>query len=664
MKKLLPVLIILIAVGAGGAVFYAKRGEKEPTVTTLPISRGTIIDGVRATGTLQAVTTVTVGTQVSGIVQELGADFNSIVKKGQVVARLDPSILQTQVETAKANLVNAEANLERQKVAVDDARQKLARAQELSARQLTTRVDLENAQVALKSAEAQMKSTESSIVQAKAAVNKAEVDLDHTVITAPIDGIVIKRSVDKGQTVNAGMSAPELFIIAADLTQMQVNANIDETDVGRMRPGQAVNFTVDAYPTDIFRGSVKQVRLNPTTVQNVVTYSTVIDVPNNELKLKPGMTASVTIEIARRENALRVPAAALRFRPTADIFASLHQTVPPELERGFGRGGNGGRRNGGFPGGSGGPNAGAPSGGPAGAGAAPAVGAPSGATPNAGAAAKQANTGATAQTKQARPEGQQARGDRQGGGQNQGAGPGGQGGQGGRGGFANMTPEEREKRRAEMMANMTPEQRAAFEERMKQRQAQGGGGFGPGGQGGQGGRGGFGGGQGDGGGRGGFGGGQANGNFQRNGAPGQGGGGNFQRNGSGQGGNAGGGTRTGGQPAGNTNAAASTSATTIDALFAPLQPVETRGRVWLYMNKQLKPVDLRLGISDGTYTEVLNEPTELAQNTEVVTSIITPEMASRPTGQQNQANNPLMPQRGRGPGGPGAGGGGARGGGR
>ena len=283
MKKLLPILIILIALGAGGAVFYAKRGEKEPTVNTLQISRGTIVDGVRATGTLQAVTTVTVGTQVSGIVQDLPTDFNDIVKRGQVIARLDPSILETQVETAKANLVNANANLERQKVTLDDAKQKLSRARELNARQLTTKVDLENAELAVKTAEAQLKSTESSIVQAEAAVNKAQVDLGHTIITAPIDGIVIKRSVDKGQTVNAGMSAPELFIIAADLTKMQVNANIDETDVGRMRPGQAVTFTVDAYPTDTFLGNVKQVRLNPTTVQNVVTYSTVIDVPNPEL---------------------------------------------------------------------------------------------------------------------------------------------------------------------------------------------------------------------------------------------------------------------------------------------------------------------------------------------------------------------------------------------
>src|SRR5688572_10336654 len=339
MKKLIWLVVVLAIAGAGGWYYYSTRPSKEPTITTLKTSRGSIVDAVGATGTLSAVTTVTVGTQVGGIVQSLeGVDFNSIVKKGQVIARLDPSILQTQVATAKANLTNAQANLERQKVAVDDVRAKLVRARELSARQLINKVDLENAEVAVKSAEAQLRSTQSSIVQAEASVNKAEVDLDHTVITAPIDGIIIKRSVDRGQTVNAGMSAPELFIIAADLKQMQVNAIIDETDVGRMRPGQAVNFRVDAYPNETFHGAVKQVRLNPVTVQNVVTYSTVIDVPNPELKLKPGMTAQVTIEIARRQNALRVPNAALRFRPTNDIFDALNQAMPPELERGFGRG--------------------------------------------------------------------------------------------------------------------------------------------------------------------------------------------------------------------------------------------------------------------------------------------------------------------------------------
>ncbi|MEO6239393.1 MAG: efflux RND transporter periplasmic adaptor subunit [Vicinamibacterales bacterium] len=636
MKKLIWIILILVAAGAGAAFFYTNRGEKEPTVTTLKPSRGSIIDAVGATGTLQAVRTVTVGTQVSGIVQELYADFNAIVRKGQVVARLDPSILETQVETARANMANATANLERQRVTLNDAQAKLTRARELSARQLINKVDLENAEVTVKQAEAQLKSTQSSIVQAEAAVNKAKVDLDHTVITAPIDGIVIKRSVDKGQTVAASMSAPELFIIAADLTQMQVNASIDESDVGRMRPGQAVTFRVDAYPTETFHGTVNQVRLNPVTVQNVVTYATVIDVPNPELKLKPGMTANVTIEISRRDNVLRVPNAAIRFRPTKDIFEALNQPVPPELERGMGGRGNRG--------GQGGQNtqADAPAPGRPGA---PAAAPGTATTGQVVAKAQQiqgtspvrrTGDGTTAGSDrnggQAGPQGgrnrQQADAGAPSGGRN--AGGGGQdggrnadggGGQGGRGGgFASMTPEERQKRMEERMASMSPEERAAFQERMKERQAQSGGNFG--------------------GGRG-QGGGNAAGNAPRN----------------------------GGQSAApraqqtqnvNPKSVATTNATTIDALFAPLPVIETRGRAWTYENKQLKSIPLRLGISDGTFTEVLND-TELPTDAELVTSFLTPAMAAAKPGTtpNNPTGNPLMPaQRGRGPGGPGGGRGG------
>src|SRR5690349_3683589 len=267
MKKLILIVLVLVAIGVGAGAYYIKKGGPEPQVTTLQVTRGDVIDQVGATGTLQAVTTVQVGTQVSGIVQDLYADFNSIVKKGQVIARLDPSILQTQLETAQANLVNAQANLERQKVALEDAQTKLQRARELAARNLLPKADLDTAEVTAKQAEAQLKSTDSQIVQAKAAVSKAQVDLDHTIITAPIDGIVISRNVDKGQTVASSMQAPTLFVLAADLTKMQVNANIDESDVGRMRPGQTVHFRVDAYPTEQFTGTVQQVRLNPTTVQ-------------------------------------------------------------------------------------------------------------------------------------------------------------------------------------------------------------------------------------------------------------------------------------------------------------------------------------------------------------------------------------------------------------
>ncbi len=291
-----------------------------------------------ATGTLQAVTTVVVGSQVSGNIKALYADYNSIVKKGQVIAVLDPSLLETQIEQARANLVKSQAELDRLAVTLEDAQSKLKRSQSLADRQLLAPQDLEAAQVAVRSAEAQIKSQEASVTQSKASLSQNQVNIAHTVIAAPIDGIVISRSVDVGQTVAASMNAPTLFTIAADLTKMQVNANVDESDVGRIRPGQVVKFRVDAYPLDEFSGSVAQVRLNPTTTQNVVTYATVIDVPNPQLKLKPGMTANVTIEIAKRTDVIRVPNAALRFRPTADTFAALNQAVPPDFQRGLGSG--------------------------------------------------------------------------------------------------------------------------------------------------------------------------------------------------------------------------------------------------------------------------------------------------------------------------------------
>jgi HlyD family secretion protein len=617
MKKLIWIVILLVIVGAGAAYLYANRGDKEPQVTTAKVTRGDLVDAVGATGTLQAVTTVTVGTQVSGIIQDLYVDFNSIVKKGQLLARLDPALLETALETSKANLVNAEANRDRQKVALADAQQKLKRAKELSDRQLITQQDLETAETNAKSADAQLKSTESQIVQAQAAVDKAKVDLDHTVITAPIDGIIIKRSVDRGQTVAASMQAPELFIIAADLTKMQVNANIDESDVGRMRPGENVSFRVDAYPTDTFHGTVKQVRLNPTTVQNVVTYSTVIDVPNPDLRLKPGMTANVNIEIARRSNVLRVPNAALRFRPTKDIFDALKQPMPEELNRGFGGRGRGQNAQGGQ-GGPGGQTAGAP-----GAAAQQASGNAPASQPDQTKTGKNTPAGKNASTGQA-PAGQNA--------QNQG----GQNAQGGgRGGFGNMTPEEREKRRQEMqdrLAKMSPDERAAFEKQRQERMAQGGRGFGGGN----------------------FQGGQGNSGGAR--------GGNFQRGTATGGTNAAGGqgSRRGeqqGQVADASRPLNAKNADTIDALFGPLPTVESRGRVWLYVDKQLKLVNLRLGISDGTNTEVLSD-TALVDGQDVVTNVVTPEMLKNPSGANNNANNPLMPQRGRG--GPGGGRGGGR----
>src|SRR5437667_11478319 len=349
MKRAIIALAIIGVIGAGAGAYYIKNKNTDITVNTSPITRGDIIDTVGATGTLQAVTTVLVGSQVSGNISWLGADFNSIVHKGQVIARLDPALFQAAVEQARANLAKSKADVEHNQVALLDAQQKYTRAQELAARSLLPQSDLDAAKIAVDSAQAMLQSSKATVEQAQANLNQAQVNLDHTIITAPIDGIVISRNVDVGQTVAASMQAPTLFIIAADLTKMQVNANIDESDVGNIRPDQQVSFRVDAYPNETFIGSVGQVRLNPQVVQNVVTYSTVINVPNPQLKLKPGMTANVNIEIARRSNVLRVPNASLRFRPTPDTFTALNQPITPDIQRalGGGRGGFGGGGRGG-----------------------------------------------------------------------------------------------------------------------------------------------------------------------------------------------------------------------------------------------------------------------------------------------------------------------------
>src|SRR5437016_3476994 len=334
MKRAIIALAIIGVIGAGAGAYYIKNKNTDITVNTSPIARGDIVDTVGATGTLQAVTTVQVGSQVSGNISWLGADFNSIVHKGQVIARLDPALFQAAVEQARANLAKSKADVEHNQVALVDAQQKYTRAQELAARSLLPQSDLDAAKIAVDSAQAMLQSSKATVEQAQANLNQAQVNLDHTIITAPIDGIVIQRSVDVGQTVAASMQAPTLFILAADLTKMQVNANIDEADVGRIRPGQHVTFRVDAYAGETCEGTVAQIRLQPVVVQNVTTYGTVIDVPNPQLKLKPGMTANVKVEIAKRTDTLRIPNAALRFRPTQDVFTALNQPIPPEAQGG------------------------------------------------------------------------------------------------------------------------------------------------------------------------------------------------------------------------------------------------------------------------------------------------------------------------------------------
>ena len=380
-----PVLLAALAAIVGAfALTAALRGRNgETRYQTVTVDRGDIVEVVGATGTLQAVTTVLVGSQVSGTVQELYADFNSVVKKGQVIARLDPSLFQARLGQSQANLVAARANVDRSKATMEDARQKLERAKRLAAEKLLPQADLESAQANYDGAVAQMRGAEAAVSQAAANVKQGDVDLEHTIISAPIDGVVIARNVDKGQTVAASLQAPTLFVIANDLKNMQVNASVDEADIGRVQTGQDVTFRVDAHPERSFQGRIEQVRLQPTTVQNVVSYNTIISAENPEQRLLPGMTATVSIVIRKSPGVLRVPAAALRFRPEGFDMAKWMENQRaqrradaspgasaspgategaerPRFNRGDGQGGGGGQggfgggRQGGGPGGAGG----------------------------------------------------------------------------------------------------------------------------------------------------------------------------------------------------------------------------------------------------------------------------------------------------------------------
>ena len=342
MKKRVTLAVILVGVSAAAVLAYyrASVSADVPRFNTTAVSRQDIVQTVEATGTLGAVTTVQVGSQVSGTIQSLHADFNSRVRKGQVIARLDPSLMQAQVDQAAATITRLEADQQSTRAALEDAQTRLRRAQTLADQGLIARADLDTAQSAARQAEASLQGAQAQIVQARAALNQNQVNLSHTVITAPVDGIVISRNVDVGQTVAASMSAPTLFVIAKDLTEMQVEASVDEADIGRIQQGQAVTFGVDAYPGEVFTGTVSQIRLQPQVVQNVVSYTTVIDVPNPEGKLKPGMTANVSIEIARADDVLAVPNAALRFQPSANEAgpsAGQGRRQRPEGRRGDGQ---------------------------------------------------------------------------------------------------------------------------------------------------------------------------------------------------------------------------------------------------------------------------------------------------------------------------------------
>ena len=309
MKKLkiskiwIALLVVVIVAVAAWALSGGKK-EEEINFKEEAVGLQTLQNSVTATGTIEAVTSVTVGTQVSGIVNKLYVDYNSQVKKGQVIAELDKTNLLSELNTAKANLESAQSSLNYQSA-------NLNRYQTLYKKGLVAADDYENALLTYRQAKEQ-------VATAKESVQKAQTNLGYATITSPIDGTVVSKSVEEGQTVAASFSTPELFTIAKDLTNMQVIADVDEADIGGVKEGNRVTFTVDAYPDDTFEGTVKQVRLEATTTNNVVTYEVVISAPNADLKLKPGLTANVTIMTQERSGVLAVANKALRFTPTKE----------------------------------------------------------------------------------------------------------------------------------------------------------------------------------------------------------------------------------------------------------------------------------------------------------------------------------------------------------
>lgn len=316
----------LVAALVAGGVYAKKRGPTQPTpprYETGTVDRGPIVAKVMATGTLSALVTVQVGSQVSGRILELLVDFNSEVHRGQVLARLDPQLFRAALEQAQANHIAAEGELAAARITADNADRQRARAEELAGRHLIAPQELDTARATAEAARAQVAALEGRLAQTRAALNQARVNLGYTTITSPIDGIVVSRSVDVGQTVAASFQAPTLFVLAEDLRKMQVDTSVPEADIGRIRTGMEATFRVDAYPSKRFVGRVRQVRNAPQTVQNVITYDAVVDVENPALELRPGMTANVTFVHDHRTDALRIPNAALRFRPSPEVLAAM-----------------------------------------------------------------------------------------------------------------------------------------------------------------------------------------------------------------------------------------------------------------------------------------------------------------------------------------------------
>jgi HlyD family secretion protein len=307
-------LSLLLSIAAA-AYFYRPADAVPPAYSTVEIARGDLVATVSATGTLSALITVLVGSQVSGTIQSLSADFNMPVRTGEVIAQIEPSLFRARVAEAQASLQSAEAGRDKAAVTVAEARRALERVASLASRKLVSDSDVDTARFALEADEAEYRLRVAMLAQAQAALDHERFNLEHTTIRAPIDGVVISRSVDVGQTVAASLQAPVLFTIAQDLTRMQIETDVDESFIGMVKAGDPVHFTVFAYPRRTFSGTLAQVRLEPKIEAGVVKYNCVVHVDNTDLALKPGMTATVAIEVERHRDVLKVPNAALRFVP-------------------------------------------------------------------------------------------------------------------------------------------------------------------------------------------------------------------------------------------------------------------------------------------------------------------------------------------------------------
>jgi HlyD family secretion protein len=332
MKRLWTALILLVIAGAAVGVYVTKiRVPAAPQITQELVTRGDIVQATTATGTLQATRTVDIGTQISGTVLKMYADFNSIVHKGELIAELDPQLIQAKLNSDQASLEQLQITLKQHQLTLDVDQKNDARTEDLFEHNLESAQNRDTAHLQVLNDQAQIKQDRSDIEVARVHVKQDEIDLGYCKIVSPIDGVVIQRSVDAGQTVAARVSAPTLYTLATNLEELQLLAEVDEADVSRIRPGQHVSFTVESYPKREFSGTVDSVRLNATTSNSVVTYQVVITAPNPELRLLPGMTASLSVDIWRADNVLTVPNDALSFRPNRSVFEAFGQPAPPTV---------------------------------------------------------------------------------------------------------------------------------------------------------------------------------------------------------------------------------------------------------------------------------------------------------------------------------------------